>query len=281
MGDIWLGIAIIWLLAAGLFALALRVSRGVPRWVKVLLGLPGVGLIVLHAAVLSDNPHLAWLLPVSSLVVVGNWAPLGVGFLAGVVWGYGHIPLWRRAIAVLLLVGVCVWHSYAWLFDGTPRCGDAWRGDVCIQTSRASCSAAAAATLLRAHGIEAGEAEMARLCLTKTWGTTRLGLYRGLKLKTVGTPFRVEVTSWTLDELRAKPSGPVILHVGLARGAQADPRYQRDWGWDPGREHAVLFCRFLSRDLVEMVDPSVGREKWSVEGLRVLWHGMGMRLVRR
>lgn len=281
MGDIWLGIGIVWLLAGGLFALALRVGGKVPRRAKVLLGLPAVGLIVLHAAVLSDNPRLAWLLPFSNLVVTGNWAPLGVGFLAGVAWRCGQIPLWRRAIAVVALVGVCVWHSYAWLFDRAPQCGDVWRGDVCMQTSRASCSAAAAATLLRAHGIEASEAEMARLCLTKTWGTTRLGLYRGLRLKTAGTPYRVEVISWTLDELRNKPPGPLILHVGLRRGRTSDLRYERDWGWDAGQEHAVLLYRFLPDGLVEMGEPSIGRERWSVEGLRVLWHGMGMRLVKQ
>jgi len=69
--------------------------------------------------------------------------------------------------------------------------------------------------------------------------------------------------------------------VGLARGADADPRYQRDWGWDPGREHAVLLYGFLPHELADMVDPGIGREKWRVEGLRVLWRGSGMRLVKR
>jgi hypothetical protein len=281
VGDLWLGGAIIWLLAGGLFALALVVCRKVPRRWGAVVGLPGLGLVLLHAFVLSDRAELAWLLPFSNLVVVGNWAPLGVGFLAGVVWRCGPRPRWRRGLAIVLLVGACVWHSYGWLFEQRPRCSNVWRGEVCMQTTRASCSAAAAATLLRAHGIAATEDEMARLCLTRSWGTTRLGLYRGLKLKTAGTPWDVEVFSWTLDELRAKPPGPVLLHVGLARGADADPRYQRDWGWDPGREHAVLLYGFLPHDLADMVDPSIGREKWRAEGLLVLWRGQGMRLVRR
>jgi hypothetical protein len=28
-------------------------------------------------------------------------------------------------------------------------------------------------------------------------------------------------------------------------------------------------------------DPSVGREQWSLRDLEVLWHGTGLRLVRR
>ncbi|MFW6161910.1 MAG: hypothetical protein ACODAJ_04025 [Planctomycetota bacterium] len=99
--------------------------------------------------------------------------------------------------------------------------------------------------------------------------------------KASGTPYRVEVFDWSLDELRVKPPGPVLLHVVLERGATDDPRYERDWGWEPGRAHAVILFRFLPDGLVAMGAPSIGREPWRVDSLRVLWHGAGMRLVKR
>lgn len=100
MTDILLGIGIIWLLAAGLFLAALWVGARVKKWTATLLVLPASGLIALHAFVLIDNPKLAWLLPVSSLVVVGNWSPLGVGWLAGMGWRHLPKPIWRRLLLV-------------------------------------------------------------------------------------------------------------------------------------------------------------------------------------
>ena len=72
--------------------------------------------------------------------------------------------------------------------------------------------------------------------------------------------------------------GPDTINFDISTD---DPRYVRDWGWEVGRPHAVILFRFLPDDLVEMGDPSIGREKWHVKSLRVLWRGDGMRLVRR
>jgi len=279
-GDLYGGLAVIGLLAGWLFWLGLLVGRRVSRRTATLLVLPGLAAIALHSFVLLDEPRLAWLLPVSNLVVVGNWTPLAVGWEAGLAWRHIPKPVWRKLLFVVPLLVVAAWHGYGWLLGAPPACSDFEADGVVLQTSPATCSAASAATLLRAHGIVATEREMARLCLTRSWGTTRLGLYRGLKRKTAGTPYDVEVFQWTLDELRARPPGPVILHVVLERGATSDKRYVRDWGWEVGRPHAVILFRFLPNDLVEMGDPSIGREPWHVDSLRVLWHGDGMRLVK-
>ena len=281
MSDLWLGVAIMSLLAAGLCVLGWRAARRVSARAASAIALLPTGWAVLHAAVLSEEPRLAWLLPFSNLVVVGNWLPLAVGLLAGLVWSRRSQPRWRRAVVAGVLVAVCLHFSYGRLLGGPPRCADVWDSGVCIQTSRASCSAACAATVLRAQGIEATEREMAALCLTRRWGTTHHGLYRGLKLKTQGTAYDVEVFDWTLEELREKADGPAILLVVLRRGASVDPLYEREWGWVRGQRHAVVFWRFVDDRIVEMGDPSVGREPWTVRSLDVLWHGLGMRLVKR
>ena len=281
MGDLLSGLAVILAISIALFALGLRAARRGSRGFACGLALLGVGVVLLHAFVLLDNPRMAWVLPFSNLFVVGNWSPLGVALLAGLAWGWAGSRLWRTGPLVAALAALCAWHSYGLLLEAPPRCGDVWLNGVCIQTTDASCSAASAATLLRAYGIPATEREMARLCLTRKWGTCNHGLYRGLMLKTAGTPYAVEVFSWTLDELRLKPPGPVLLHVRLEKGARVDPRYARDWGWEPGVTHAVVLFDFLGNSLVEMGDPGVGREEWHVESLKVLWHGTGIRFVKR
>ena len=106
------------------------------------------------------------------------------------------------------------------------------------------------------------------------------GLYRGLRLKTDGTPWKVEVFRGDVAALRAWP-GPAILSVRLDRGGGVDPRYERLWGWTPGLNHTVVFYRFRGDGKADVGDPSVGREHWRAEDVRVLWHGDGMRLVSR
>ena len=162
-----------------------------------------------------------------------------------------------------------------------PICSNHWDNDgICRQTSERSCSAACAATILNMHGISATEQEMAELCLTR-FGTTWQGIYRGLKLKTSGTPLDVQVFGGSIDELRPMTPGPLIVAAGLVHGAEVAPIYHEQWGWQPGELHTVLILDFVDNNRVEMADPDVGREQWTVNDLRILYRGRGMRLVPR
>src|SRR5262249_9190240 len=144
---------------------------------------------------------------------------------------------------------------------------------------------ASAATLLHWYQIAATEQEMAELCLTRQDGTYWQGLYRGLKLKTRGTDWDVEVFSGKdlLDLQKMTLDGPGILTVGLPDDAPAYRIYQYDWGWVPGVSHSVVLFRFLPRQQVRVGDPSLdeGQENWSRNDLQVLWRGRGIRLVPR
>ena len=108
-----------------------------------------------------------------------------------------------------------------------------------------------------------------------------MGLYRGLKLKTAHTPFDVEVFSCSADQLRQLAPGWKILTVGIPRGADVNPIYERQYSWTPGTMPTALLYDFAPNDRVNMADPDVGREQWTTEDLRVLFRGQGMRLVRR
>ena len=197
------------------------------------------------------------MLPFSSLVILADWLPPAVALLAGLAWRRMPGRTWRKTVLVLPLVGLCGYRSAARVVGEPPPLDERWKAGVCRQTSQASCSAAAAATLLRAHGIDATEAEMARLCLTRGAGTPMHGLYRGLLLKTRDTPWRVEVFHETIGTLRSEP-GPVILSVRLNRGANVDPRYERLWGWAPGVKHTVCFFGFRDDGTTDVGDPAVG-----------------------
>lgn len=280
MGDIYLGIVIMAVLSTGIFLAALRIGRRAPRFLCDLLALVTVLSMFLYIRDMWDKLLLVKLLPFSNLVVLGNWFPLAVGFLAGLAWRRVPGRMWRKSLSAGALLTIGAYSILQPVCGKPPICRDVWADGVSIQTTRATCSAACAATLLRAHGISTSEQEMAELCLTRS-GTHWQGLYRGLKLKTAGTPWDVEPFVWSLDELRANLSDPVILTVHLDEDIGLAPFYREEAGWVPGLSHSTVLFAFRLDDLLEMGDPSVGREQWPIEDLQLLWHGQGMRLVRR
>jgi len=185
-----------------------------------------------------------------------------------------------RSLFAALLAFACLYQGYAGLFQPRPMLTSRWKNGVCLQSSEASCSAAAAATLLTLHGIAATEEEMAGLCLTTDAGTSLQGVYRGLRIKTAGTKWRVAPIAGGFDRLHDEDT-PALLSVGLGRWQSADVRYSRDWGWAPGTLHSVVLMGFVMNEKVNIADPKVGREQWLVQGLTVLWKGEGLRLVER
>ncbi|CAA9435839.1 MAG: hypothetical protein AVDCRST_MAG64-3815 [uncultured Phycisphaerae bacterium] len=284
MNDLYFAMLVVGFVSLGALALALFVGNRVSRKAATALCVLVVGLIVAHVLWVSDRPWVARALPVSGVIVLGNGLPPLVAMLAGLAWRLIPGNVARRAVLLGALLVACGHRSLAPVLAAAgppPQTRDRWRNDVCLQTSPATCSAAAAATLLRAHGIATTEAEMARLCLTREGGTAAHGLYRGLKLKTAGTAWDVEVFDTDAAGLRASAPAAAILTVRLDPVPGIDPRYEQLWGWTPGVQHTVVFFRFTPDGKVEMGDPSVGREHWSAKDLGVLWHGEGMRLVRR
>ncbi len=279
--DLYVGVAIVAALSAMLFALGLRAGRRLRPDVSTLLAVAVVGFLVAFVLRWSRGVLLAQIVPMTNAIVLADAVPPAAALLAGLAWARIPGGAGRRAVLVVPLLLVGVHHSYSWMLADPPPLANHWRRGVCVQTSGASCSPAAAATLLRAYGIATDEAEMARLCLTRRNGTSMLGLYRGLRLKTAGTPWRVEPFATGTADLRAF-DGPAILSVGIPRGGVPDARYEQLWGWVPGVRHTVVAFGFRAGGAeLEVGDPAIGREHWSVDDLHVLWQGEGLRLVRR
>ena len=124
---------------------------------------------------------------------------------------------------------------------------------------------------------------MMALCLTNTKGTSSLGLYRGLKLKTRGTEWNVEVVSGDIPSLRRSDQWPVLLQV---RCTFARPRGRSPLRrlLDSRNRHTVVMFRFAENGQAEIADPAnilQERCKWPLGVLKQRWTGEGLRLVKR
>ena len=284
MTDLYIGVAIMVALSVLVFTFFYQVSRRCSRPVGELLALFIVAGIFVYIRYAWYHSRLVTLLPFSNLIVLGNWFPLAASALAGLAWDRipGHI--WRKSFSAVGLFIAAFYTLILPMLGQAPRCDSAWTADgICLQTTSRTCTPACAATLLRMCGISATEQEMADLCLTRE-GTTWQGLYRGLKCKTKGTPWRVEVMQCDANAVVAMADEPMILSVGLpATTTMNQQAATSEWGWKPGIGHSVTLLRRTHYGRIVIADPApgIGREQWTEDDVRFLFRGMAMRLVRR
>lgn len=261
------------------------VWRCTASWKEISLNLGFVLVLFLMGLwhfLIRHNAVISQLLPLDSLIVAGNWFGLWCGVLAGLAMRASRGNALRKAVpgALLMMTGLValVYPVYGSIPQSVPhQTADGY----CLQTNEVSCSPACAVTLLRMKGIEATEAEMIGRCLCRD-GTAWQGLFRGLRQKTRGTDYRVEVRNADLQELRNMTPGYLLLSVGIDLWQECDPIYLEEYGWSRGKYHSVILTRFLDEEgCVEMIDPDVGLERWSLEDLQTLYRGMTIRLVSR
>lgn len=286
MTDLYFGLAIMACVSLVVLYLTVRWTKPMTKRAVTLTGVLAALLIVAYLRFVWNTAVLAKILPSSSIVVLSNWFPFVAAFLAGITWTHGYGTKKRRVIFGLTLYSIAFFSMVEPILGKPPRCLNEWQTHqqfpfpVCRQTSGYSCTAAAAATLLRMNGIPAQESEMAELCLTRR-GTTWQGLYRGLKLKTAGHPFRIEIIEGSLAELKRRIAGPAVISVGIDPDSAYSKEYIYAWGWQPGMRHSVVLIRFKpDRKRVTVADPSVGFEEWTSRDLKTLWRGRAVCLVR-
>jgi hypothetical protein len=282
MGDLYLALSLVLVLCAVCWHLGAAVGGRFSRRATLSISTLAAGAFVLYAVNLFGQLSLARLLPCASVIVLGNWLPLGAAFFAGLIGRQRAVAVWRRAVLTALLLGGGAYSACYQLWPDPPSAGDQWSLQVlCRQTTEASCSPCAAATLLRLHGIPATEREMIDLCLTDSKGTRDLGLYRGLKLKTRHTPWDIEPFRGSLADLRKPGNTPTLLLVRLEPDADVGSRYHERSGWVPGVGHAVVLLGTTEDGRAIIGDPAVGLEYWSAADLKNLWRGHALRLVAR
>lgn len=276
--DLVLSLVLVAALSIGTFVLTVRFCQSRSDSVRNTAALLTILFGGLYFRFAWDQTLLTTLVPNSELVILGNWFPIFAAVLAGIVWA-GSGQRVRRVVPVAMLSVVSVISVTSPLLGEKPVCGENWRGGVCLQTTPYTCSPASAATLLRVHGIEATEREMAELCLTRR-GTNWMGLFRGLSKKVAGSPWRVEVFDVPTDAKTMPPDTPAILVARLPADSQ-NHELRDTSGWRPGQAHSVVYLGKLTDDVLIVGDPTFGRELWRRDELPTLWTGRGLRLVPR
>ena len=281
MTDIFFGFGIIGLGAGLAFGGTWRLIRDASRVRLLAIGSFICLSLGLYLALAWQAVWLADLLPFSNLIVIGNWIPIFAMALGAVAFEAARSR--RRGIAnVAALTTASLVALATPLFGSRPKCENHWstEGD-CVQSTRSTCTVACAATLLRRHGIEATEQELADLCFTSENGTNWQGLYRGLSLKTEGTPWRVEIMHGPLSKIRESLGNGVIVELGTDIRGEESEALRAEFGWIPGARHSVLLIQKQGDNDVILSDPTpnIGREKWDTALLEPLYHGVAIRLT--
>lgn len=281
MTDLVTAIGVMTLLSvgAGLFTgLVGYSSKGQRVMLLMTLAILGAFYFLFYS---SGQLYWAKLVPSSAAIIYTNFAALLAAMAAGWALRLPHTPRWRRIGITILLslmsLAAILWPLLSIALRPPPAGGNDWQSGVALQTSWATCSPAAAATLLRAEGISTSESEMIPLCLTDSAGTPTLGLYRGVKRMAEQHGRSVEILNSTVEHLVETNDWPALLAVRLPFGVE-DLRYVEQWGWIPGMGHSVVALGLSNDGRFVIGDPSVGLELWTAEDLEVLWHGDGLRV---
>ena len=283
MTDIAVGLIAITVVSVTLFKAARWLADRIAWWQCDVLAAVIVMLTFAYLNSLWYSVRLVEWLPFSNLIVVGNWFPPLSALLVGMVWDRLPGGFYRRSFTSGALFITAAATVCAPLLGSTPDCRNSWSRDgICQQTTDESCTAACAATALTRVGISATEQEMAELCFSGG-GTTWLGLYRGLKLKTANTPWEVKVLDVPSSELASHAGQPLILSVGVELGTRVDGAFELESGWRPGFRHSVLLFGSSRAGVVEIGDPNpqIGRERWTTDELDLLFRGPALQLVHR
>lgn len=243
MGDLYLAMAAVTIISVGVLAAMVRAARGWSRSVLLLSLLFGIGWLTLYVKYVMDSPAIARLMPVSSAIILGNWTPILACGLAGLSWRAIGGSTWRPGITLIPLMGFAFYSAWWPVFSPRPATQDKEQRGVWLQSTRSTCTPAAAATLLAAHGIRTTETEMTQLCLTTHHGTSLLGLYRGLTLKTAGGPLQVEFITTNVDGLKVIDT-PMVITCGIRHDQQVDMKYIMNG--DGGRAWNTPWCSIAS-----------------------------------
>ena len=277
----------------GLSVLAFQIGRRAASNCKALFIFTIIATAVFSICFQGD---LGWasLVPHSSAVLLANFTPILLAFVAGFACnGLELRPSTRPAIvtALSLLAVVCLFAPLVRPAIAPPEVNPAGetKGFVVLQSHDATCAPASAATLLQLHGIESNEKEMIGRCLTSQFGTEALGLYRGIKLGCEGTEFEVGVASRSPGDWFLKGQLPNVALVRFSENEFGDSilgshrSRQPTWiaGSGNGEDgHAVVIVDYRDGKWT-VADPAIGVIKWSDEELRSRFTGDAIFIARQ
>lgn len=275
MHGLILAVVIMLVVSALLGWLGLHLGRRLPRRLaqgSIAVVLAGV---VAYSIFLLDSLRMAQWLPIANVIVYGNMLVPLCALLIALAWYRLPGPTWQRLVLLVPLGLLAMERSYWPLFEPLPPLRPSERSNgIHRQTSMSSCSAAASASLLEHIGIHTDEREMAELCRTSVDGTSTLGIYRGLKIKTRGTAYDVAIYRGPAAGLRARGAEAwCVFNIGVV-GALPYPLM-------PGPRHSLALLGFYPDGVADIADPFVARQRWKPADLDAEWPGWAICIVRR
>ena len=237
-------------------------------------------LMLTYLTCLWDRPILARIIPASALIIFSNWLPVFGSIFVGVCLGTTSITHSRRAVVSGIASCFIIYSLVSPMLGQTPNCRTLPASDTLLfQSTPHTCSAASAASLLRLHDIEASEAELAELCLTRQ-GTHWMGLYRGLMLKTEGTNWVVQVDEFTPGTIPTYDDSPAVFAFNINTEQSG---IELEDGFQPNSGHSVVALEAISDNNIIVFDPApdYGVEVWNADLFSRIRSGVVMRLVQR
>lgn len=260
--------------AAGGFAVARAMVRHFPdvtmasalrraRYLYALL--PLAACLLVFQMTFVAHRSVAWHLPLvleyyfDAVMQAAVLGILGFGFSLAITLAFRERNAKRIQLAVvgvLTLASVFV-AQRSWSRPISGRLGESSRHGIVLQTDGASCGAASAANLLRLHGRNASEAQMAEVFGTTVRGTSTAQLVYGLR--TLG--FSCHRYDGPSHPERLSPG--TILYVDELSGSES---------------HAVVYAGQEGNRFV-VLNPLVGRELYDQAALTFIWHGRGVECV--
>lgn len=226
---------------------------------------------------------LAWakIIPNSGVLTWTNLVPIFLSLAAGVSGSTVGLRHWQRSAVksgFLLLSAIYLLTPVVrpQLFPATVDVAGTWKKDVCLQSHEATCAPAAAATLLRQHGITVDELQMVTECLSSNRGTVPLGLYRGIARVAEDHGRQAKIASRTPWHWIDAGQLPNVAIVSLHRVplANARPHQRLTAMLGPQAEgHAVTILGRSDGGRWIVGDPAVGLVTWSDEELKSRFTG--------
>ena len=277
--DLFIGLFTLFVAASAFYWLG---GRLVERFSKVVANSAAIVALCgtfLFSLLFWGRLDFAKTLPLTNVILISNWIPLGAALLMGNVMAQPALPSWRR-IAIASILGVLAWYTVVRDLSGLSGLDHdlVFQDGLPLQMGSGSCSACSAAILLRHHGIQATEREMTALCLTRTDGTPELGLYRGLVIKTRGTPWEVQIVHIERDDVARTDFEPMLalIHLNRTPGTHLSLLEKLQ-----GPSHAIVLYGLSDAGLLVVADPVSGLARWRSEQFAANWPVKGIRLVRR
>ncbi len=278
--DLFLAAALIALLSLWAMMVGVRLEKKGSPGSQVVVQISVLVASGLYFLFVWNRTFLTYYLPHSALIVLANWHPIVASFFLGMYLSSKKVGRLRRLMVVPLTLLLAAYSIVAPLVGYAPVCGPSPSTSLLVsQSTPHTCSAAAAASLLRLYGIEATESEMAQLCLTRQ-GTHWMGVYRGLKMRTQQTSWKVVAVPFTRNAVLNLNKSPALLSVNFdTKGIAAS----EDHGFCGDAGHSVVALGSRGKREVMVFDPapSYGLECWNQQLLSWISDGVILSLEPR